>query len=452
MSDAPKPSNLFYLAKARRPVVDRAEGIYLWNESGQRMIDGSSGAMVVNIGHGNQAVLAAMRAQMDKVTFAYRLHFENEPAEDFARRLAAKMPEELDRIFLVSGGSEAVESAIKLARQWAVATDQPQRWKVIGRFPSYHGGTMGSLGMTGDLALTETFAPQIQAMPKIASPSAYRDRDNLSMDERGLRYADLLEQQILAEGPESVLAFIMEPVGGAATAALVAPDSYFTRIRQICDAFGILLIHDEVMTGAGRTGRYLASEHWDCRPDIITLSKGIGSGYTPLGAVATSRRLVDPILAMGGFQHGYTYAGNPLSCAVGLAVLDETERLGCVANAAAMGDLLKSRLDELSNRYPFVANVRGKGLLLGADLLADAENLVRFAKPANVNLRLVELAYQRGLIIYSRRIRGDGVEADNFMLAPPLIITAPQLDELTGILESALQALSAEIAQGLGAA
>lgn len=439
------PSNLFYISRLRRPLVDRAEGIYFWDQSGKRVIDGSSGAMVVNLGHGNRNVLDAMKRQMDRVTFAYRLHFENEPAEELATRLAEKMPGDLDRIFFVSGGSEAVESAIKLARQWAVVTGQQGRWKVISRFPSYHGGTTGSLAVTGDLALTETFAPQTRTMPKISSPTAYRDRDNLSMEQRGLRYADMLEEKILAEGPDSVLAFIVEPIGGAATAALVPPDSYFPRIREICDRYGILLIHDEVMTGAGRTGRYLGGNHWDCRPDIVTMSKGIGSGYAPLGAMAASRRLVGPVLDSGGFQHGYTYAGNPLSCAAGLAVLKEMERLGCIDNAAAMGDLLKHEVETLAKRYPFIANVRGKGLLLGADLVANAETLASLPPAAKANQRLVDLAYERGMIIYSRRIRGDGIESDNFMLAPPLIITKEQVGEMVAILDDALAALAADL-------
>ncbi|CAM5361799.1 adenosylmethionine-8-amino-7-oxononanoate aminotransferase [Aquamicrobium terrae] len=438
-------SHLFYVTRLRRPLVDRADGIYFWTRDGRRFIDGSSGPMVSNIGHGNRNVIEAMRRQMDKTTFAYRLHFENEPAEELARRLAGKMPGDVDGIFFVSGGSEAVESAIKLARQWAVAIGQPKRWKVICRFPSYHGGTIGALGVTGDLALTETFAPQTTAMPAVPAPTAYRDRDNLTMEQRGIRYADMLEEKILAEGPDSVVAFIMEPIGGAATAALVPPDSYFVRVREICDKYGILLIHDEVMSGAARTGKYLGGDHWNCRPDIITMSKGIGSGYAPLGAMAASRRVIRPVLDMGGFQHGYTYAGNPLACAAGLAVLDEMERLGCEANAAAMGELLIRELAGLAKRFPFLAGVRGKGLLIGADMVADPGTFQPLPKDKNANQRLLDLAYERGLIIYSRRIRGDGMELDNFILAPPLIITREQIGEMVGILGDSLEALAAEL-------
>ena len=255
----------------------------------------------------------------------------------------------------------------------------------------------------------------------------------------------MLEERILAEGPESVLGFIMEPIGGAATAALVPPDSYFPRIREICDRYGILLIHDEVMTGAGRTGRYLGGDHWNCRPDIVTMSKGIGSGYAPLGAMAASARLVRPVLDSGGFQHGYTYAGNPLSTAAGLAVLDEMDRLGCAANAETAGALLKQELENLARRYPFIAGVRGKGLLIGADLVADPVTFAPLPRARNANQRLLDLAYERGLIIYSRRIRGDGVEGDNFIVAPPLIITAGQVGELVAILDDSLSALAAEL-------
>ena len=439
-----RPSHLFYQTRLRRPLVDRAEGIYLWDQSGKRMIDGASGAMVVNIGHSNRNVLDAMKRQMDRVTFAYRLHFENEPAEELARRVAARMPNGLDRIFFVSGGSEAVESCLKLARQWAIGTGQPNRWKVISRFPSYHGSTLGALAVTGYDALTKPFTPMMRDMPKIAAPTAYLDRDNLSMEQRGQKYADLLEEKIIAEGPDSVLAFIMEPIGGASTGALVAPDSYYPRIREICDRHGVLLIHDEVMSGAGRTGKFLGGDHWNCRPDLIALSKGFASGYCPLGAMAAPARLVQPVLDAGGFQHGYTYAGNPLACAAGLAVLDEIDRLGLIENAATMGDLLTAELWGLTKRFPFIGDVRGKGLLLAAEFVSDTQTMTPLPKELNAHQRMVDLAYKRGLIIYSRRTRG-GIEGDHFLVCPPMIVTAEQIGEIVGILNDTLEALAAEL-------
>ncbi|MBZ7925688.1 aspartate aminotransferase family protein [Ensifer adhaerens] len=437
-------SHLFYQSRLRRPLVDRAEGIYLFDQDGRRVIDGSSGAMVVNIGHGNRNVLDAMKRQMDRVTFAYRLHFENEPAEDLARRAAEKLPQGMDKIFFVSGGSEAVESCLKLARQWAVATGQKDRWKVISRFPSYHGGTLGALAVTGYAALSEPFSPMMREMPKVAAPTAYLDRDNLTMEQRGIKYADLLEEKIQAEGPESVLAFIMEPIGGASTGALVAPDSYYPRIREICDKYGILLIHDEVMSGAGRTGKFLGGDHWSCRPDLIALSKGFASGYCPLGAMAAPSRIVQPVLDAGGFQHGFTYAGNPLACAAGLAVLDEIDRLGLIDNAAAMGEALKAELVALSNRFPFIGDVRGKGLLLAAEFVSDRETMKPLPKELNAHQRMVDLAYERGLIIYSRRTRG-GVEGDHFLVCPPMIITREQIGEIVAILGDVLEVLAEEL-------
>ncbi|MBN9525110.1 MAG: aspartate aminotransferase family protein [Alphaproteobacteria bacterium] len=439
-----RPSHLFYQTRLRRPLVDRAEGIYLFDQQGRKVIDGSSGAMVVNIGHSNPNVLAAMRAQLDRVTFAYRLHFENDAAEDLAARLVGHMPPGMDKVFFVSGGSEAVESCLKMARQYAVAKGQHGRFKVISRFPSYHGSTLGALAVTGYTALTQPFAPMMHEMPKIPAPTAYLDRDDLTMEERGLRYADMLEAEIRAQGPETVLAFIMEPVGGASTGALVAPDSYYGRIREICDRWGIILIYDEVMSGAGRTGRFLAAEHWNQKPDLIALSKGFAAGYSPLGAMVAPDWMVQPVLDAGGFQHGHTYAGNPLACAAGLAVLDEIERQDLIGNAARMGDRLKTRLEGLKNRFPFIGDVRGKGLLLAAEMVADPLTMRPLPKEKNAYSRIVDLAYDRGLIIYSRRTRG-GFEGDHFLVCPPMIIDEGQVDEVMAILEDSLDALAAEL-------
>ncbi len=439
-----EPSNLFYQSRSRRPLLDRAEGVYMWDVHGKRYLDGSSGAMVSNIGHSNPRVLAAMRDQMDKATFGYRLHFENDPAEKLARRVAGLMPKGLDRVFFVSGGSEAVESALKLARQWAVATGQASRWKVISRYPSYHGSTLGALAVTGMALMTAPFSPMLREMPRIPAPTCYLDRDHLSMEERGLRYAEMLRQEILKQGPETVLGFIMEPVGGASTGALVAPDPYYARIREICDEFGILLIYDEVMSGAGRTGRFMAAEHWGIRPDIVVVSKGFAAGYSPLGAMVADRALVEPVLDHGGFIHGYTYAGNPLACAAGLAVLDEVMDRDLMGNAARIGDLLKSELTGLMARYPFIGDVRGKGLLLAFELVSDRETMAPLPVKHDAYIRLVEHAYERGLIIYSRRTRG-GREGDHFLVCPPMITTQEQVGEIMEKLTASLDALTEEL-------
>ncbi len=284
----------------------------------------------------------------------------------------------------------------------------------------------------------------LAGMPKIPAPTVYLDRDNLTDEARGLKYAELLRDAIISEGPDSVLAFVMEPIGGASTGALVAPDSYYGRIQEICEEFGVLLIYDEVMTGAGRTGKFLAAEHWGVTPDIVALSKGgFGAGYAPLGAIVAGSKIVDAVLDAGGFLHGFTYAGNPMACAAGLAVLEELEERNLIENAALMGDVLMAELHRLMDRYPFIGDVRGKGLLTAFEFVADRSTMEPLPTDLEAHSKLVELAYERGLIIYSRRTRG-GTSGDHFLLAPPLIITKEQIGEMMEILTDALDAFAQE--------
>ena len=416
----------------------------MWDKSGKRYLDGSSGAMVSNIGHSNPSVLAAMQRQMQKSTFGYRLHFETEASEMLAQKLDALSPDGLERVFFVSGGSEAVESTIKLARQYAIAIGESRRWKVISRNPSYHGCTLGALAITGYTPLTAPFEPMMRVMPKIPAPRAYLDGLDADDAATGHHYADMLEACIQAEGPESVLAFIVEPVGGASTGALVPPEGYMERIRQICDRHGVLLIHDEVMSGGGRTGRYFGSEHWGAAPDLAALSKGLGAGYMPLGAMIAHRRIVETVLGAGGFAHGFTYAGNPLACTAGLAVIEEIEAQGLLENAASMGALLKQKLQGLMERFPFIGDVRGKGLLLAFELVSDRDTMTPLPAGINAHEKLVNLAYERGLIIYSRRTR-DGIEGDHFLVCPPMIVTPEQIDEIIGKLTASLDELASSL-------
>lgn len=441
--DGQGKSHLFYQTGQRRPRLARAEGVYMWDVNGKRYLDGSSGAMVCNIGHSNPRVLEAMRRQMEVATFGYRLHFETEPGEALAARVAALAPEGLERVFFVSGGSEAVESAIKLARQYAVARGAAQRWKVISRFPSYHGCSLGALALTGYTPLTAPFDAMMRPMPKIPAPRAYLDGLDASDPATGRHYADMLEAQILQEGPETVLAFIVEPVGGASTGCLVPPAGYMARIREICDQYDVLLIHDEVISGGGRTGTFFAADNWGVAPDMAILSKGFGAGYMPLGAVVADERIVETVLAQGGFAHGFTYAGNPLACAAGLAVLDEIERQDLMANAMAMGRLLESRLHALADRYPVIGDVRGLGLLQAFELVSDRAGMIPLPKEFNAHERLVEAAYDEGLIIYSRRTRG-GNEGDHFIVAPPMISRPEHIDEIDDKLSRALDRFRVE--------
>ena len=441
-------SHLFYQSRQRRPVLDQARGVYMWDVDGKRYLDGSSGAMVCNIGHSNERVLEAMRRQMERSTFGYRLHFQTEASERLAAQTAALCPAGVNRVFFVSGGSEAVESAIKLARQHALAVGQDRRWKVIARQPSYHGCTFGALAVTGYTPLTDPFAPMMRMMPKVPAPRAYLDGLDPDDPATGAHYAAELERCILREGPDTVLAFMLEPVGGASTGALVPPAGYMEAVQEICRRHGVLLILDEVMTGAGRTGRFLAGEHWDMAPDIVVLSKGFAAGYMPLGAIAARDDLVDAVLDAGGFLHGFTYAGNPLACAAGSAVLDEIARLGLVENAEVMGVALRGRLEALMARHPIIGDVRGRGLLMAFEFMTDRARKTPLPAHLNAHQRFVDIAFDMGLIVYSRRTR-DGLEGDHIMVCPPLIVTETHLDEIAGTLDAALTRYGREIAPAL---
>jgi adenosylmethionine-8-amino-7-oxononanoate aminotransferase len=436
-------TNVFYQTRLERPQLACAEGVYLWDVDGKRYLDGSSGAMVSNIGHSNRRVLNAMRKQMDKATFGYRLHFENDAAEKLAKRVAELCPAPLDQVFFVSGGSEAVESCVKMARQYAIARGEPKRVQVISRYPSYHGATLGALALTGYDPLNEPFTPMLRDMPKIPAPTCYLDDDELSDNERGLRYANMLADKIEELGAGNVLAFIVEPIGGASTGALVPPDSYLPRIREICDEHDVLLIADEVMTGAGRTGTFLGCDHWNVVPDIVAMAKGFGAGYMPLGAMVTSAGIVDAVLDHGGFQHGFTSAANPLACATGLAVINEIVDRDLMQNSATTGALLKSRLEDLQAELPIIGNVRGKGLLLAVELVRDRQTMEPLPAAVNAANRVVDLAYERGLIVYARRTRG-GSYGDHLMVCPPMISNAEHVEEIITNLRASLQAFVAE--------
>lgn len=437
-------SNLFYQSGQKRPMLDRALGVYMWDKDGKRYLDGSSGAMVCNVGHSNPQVLSAMQRQMEKSTFGYRLHFETEASEALARKLASLMPKGLNKVFFVSGGSEAVESAMKLARQYAIATGNAERWKVISRSPSYHGCTLGALAVTGYASLTNPFAPMMQVMPKIPAPRAYLDGLDPNDPATGAHYADMLEAKILSEGPETVMGFIVEPIGGASTGALVPPAGYMERIREICDRYDVLLIMDEVMTGAGRTGTFLGSEHWLARPDLVVMSKGLGAGYMPLGAVIADEKIVAAVMNEGGFAHGFTYAGNPLACAAGLAVVEEIERQDLCTNASLMGTKLIARLNGLMQKHEIIGDVRGKGLLTAFEFMVDRESKEPLPRHLNAHQKFVDLAYARGLIVYSRRTR-DGITGDHILVCPPLIADDGHIDEIIDGLDATLINFTQEI-------
>ncbi len=441
------PVQLFYLKKSvpRRPTVARGEGIYLWDTQGRRYIDASSGPVASNLGHGNARVIAASDRQIREVAYASRAFFESPSNIALADSLAELAGPGFERAFFVSGGSEATESAMKLARQYAITQGQGSRWKVLSRNPSYHGGTMGAIAISGDPVSEAAFGPMTRLMPKVPTPFTYRLPEGHTADSWADHCADELERTILREGSETVLAFFLEPVGGLATGALVAPDHYYKRVREICSRHGVLLVFDEVMSGAGRTGRFLAAHHWpDARPDIVTLAKGIGAGYTPLGAVLASREMVEALAEAGGFMNGFTYASNPLSCAIGHAVVAETVERDLIANADAMGERLRQRLLEVQEGSGVIGDVRGKGLLMAIEIVADRRSKAILPAEAQAIPRIVALGMERGLLLYSRRT-ANGKFGEWLMVAPPLIVTAEQVDTIAALIGETVGAFEQQL-------
>ena len=441
------PVQVFYAKKGapRRPTVARAEGIYMWDTEGKRYIDASSGPVVSNIGHGNERVVRAMTEQARKVAYASRSLFENEPNIELADLVTSLAGPGLERAFFVSGGSEATEAAIKLARQYAVVRGETSRWKVIAREPGYHGGTLGALAITGDPEADRIFGALMKPMPKVPAPFSYRLPANHDADSYARQCAAALEDAIRREGPETVLAFIMEPVGGLATGALVAPAHYHRAVREICTRHGVLLIYDEVMSGAGRTGAFLAADHWpDARPDLVTLAKGIAAGYTPMGAVLAPASMVEAVAESGGFMHGHTYAANPLSCAVGCAVVQEMIERKLMANALAMGTRLRARLEALKAESAILGDIRGKGLLMAIEIVVDKETKAPPPAELQAVYRIIELGLERGIALYSRRT-ANGRYGEWLMVTPPLIVTAAEVDEIADLIGATLGAYEEEL-------
>lgn len=434
---------------APRPRVRRAEGVWFEDVDGNRYLDASSGPVVSNLGHGNRRVLEAMARQAAEVAFAYPLQWESEANLRLTQKLTALAGPGFERAFFVSGGSEAVETALKFSRQHAVVTGEPQRWKVIGREPGYHGNTLGALSVTGDPVARALYGPMMRAMPLAPTPFTYRLPANHSAQTYARHCAQALDALIQAEGPETVLAFIMEPIGGLATGALVPPDPYFAAVREICTRHGVKLIFDEVISGAGRTGRFLAAHHWpQARPDLVVLAKGVTAGYTPLGAVLAPAAMVDRVAAAGGFAHGFTYFANPLSAAIGAAVLDELAERDLMGNAARMGALLRAELEAMAGRSALIGDVRGRGLLLAIELVADKATKAPIPPALMAPYRLQALGMRHGIALYCRRTAG-GAYGEWVPITPPLIITQPELRELTGRLEAALAEYETELrAQG----
>ena len=423
------------------PVAVAGEGCYIIDESGKRYLDGSGGAAVSCLGHSHPAVTGAIKAQLDRLAFAHTGFFTSEPAEALASLLVEYAPEGVKHVYFVSGGSEAVEAALKLARQYFVETSQPDRHHIIARRQSYHGNTLGALAAGGNAWRRHIYDPILFETSHIAPCYAYREmRDGESEAAFALRVADELETEILRLGAGNVMAFVAEPVVGATLGAVPALDGYFTRIREICDRHGVLLILDEVMCGMGRTGHMFACEAGGVRPDILTIAKGLGAGYQPIGAMMCSNNIYRAIEAGSGFfQHGHTYLGHPAACAGAHAVVTTLLDEQLIGRVKGQGRKLMTELQARFAEHPHIGEIRGRGLFLGMEFVADRKTKAPFAPEEGRNKRLKAAAFEAGLICYPMGGTIDGHRGDHVLIAPPFIISDDQIGELCDKLESAVK-------------
>ncbi len=398
------------------PAIACAEGALLWDTEGKRYLDGAGGAVVVNVGHGRREIAEAMAAQAEAAAYVHGTQFTSEVLEDYTRRLARHAPGDCNRLYLVSGGSEANETAVKLARAYQLANGRPQRHKVVRRSVSYHGNTLSTLALSGRPNLQAPYRPMLAVTPEAPAPFCHHCPLGKTYPECRVACADELVTVIEREGPDTVAAFLAEPI--------------------ICDEHGVVLIADEVMTGFGRTGRFFATEWSGALPDVVTCGKGMSGGYAPVGAVLASERIVKTLAESGGFTHGFTFSHNPVACR---ATLDILEREALVERAAAMGEVLGRLLAPL-REHSHVGDVRGPGLLWGIELSADKASRRPFARSAGKAETLAARAFADGLVTYPSSGFADGTNGDVVMLAPPFVVTEEQLEEMAGILERALTA------------
>ena len=424
------------------PVATAAQGITITDSAGRSYIDASGGAAVSCLGHGHPDVIAALHEQVDRIAYAHTGFFTTEPAEALADDLVEHAPEGLSHVYLVSGGSEAVEAALKMARQYFVEIGQPQRRHIIARRQSYHGNTLGALAAGGNEWRRAQFRPLLIEAHHIAPCFAYREqREGESDADYAARAADELEAKILELGAENVAAYVAETVVGATLGAVPPVADYLRRIRDICDRHGVLLILDEVMCGMGRTGTLHACEQEGVAPDLMTIAKGLGGGYQPIGAVLLSQRIFDAFAAgTGFFQHGHTYMGHPMAAAAALAVQRVIRRDGLLENVRAMGDRLDARLRECFGQHPHVGDIRGRGLFRAIELVQDRETREPFDPARRLHARIKAESMARGLMVYPMGGTIDGARGDHVLLAPPFILTPDDVDEIVGRLSQAVAA------------
>ncbi len=420
----------------------RGDGVYIIDAEGKRYLDASGGAAVSCLGHSDEDVRKAIKDQVDEIAFAHTGFFTTEAAEELAGFLAEGAPDGIEWVYFSSGGSEAMETALKMSRQYFIETGRPERTRFISRTQSYHGNTLGALAVGGNALRREPYLPLLMDVTHIAPCHAYRYRfDGESEEAYGLRAADELEAALLKLGPETVVAFVAETVVGATLGASPAAPGYFKRIREICDRYGVLLILDEVMCGMGRTGTLHACEQDGVSPDIMTLAKGLGAGYQPIGATLVSNRVFEAFRrGSGAFEHGHTYNGHPTACACALAAQKAIKDRNLLANVKAQGTVLAQSLVRRFAGNPFVGDIRGRGLFRGIELVADKETKAPFDPALGLHSRIKKEAMDRGLICYPNGGAADGVRGDHVLLAPPFIIEKEEVEELVDKLASAIDA------------
>jgi adenosylmethionine-8-amino-7-oxononanoate aminotransferase len=429
------------------PVAVKGEGIWIHDSEGKKYLDASAGAAVSALGHSDASVRLAMQKQMDQLAFAHSGFFTTEAMEALADKLTTNAPGNLDHVYYLSGGSEAMEAALKMTRQYFIEIGQPERQHFIARRQSYHGNTLGALSVGGNQFRRQPFEPLLMDVTHISSCHYWRgQRDGENEVQYGHRVADELEAAIQAREPGTVAAFIAEPVVGATLGAATAVPGYFKRIREICNRHGILLILDEVMCGMGRTGSLYACEQEGVVPDLITIAKGLGAGYQPIGAVLLSDNIYQAIqTGSGAFQHGHTYMGHAVSCAAALAVQERIEEGNLLAAVVDRGDDLDRALVERFGNHRFVGNIRGRGLFRAIELVADRETKAPFDPDLKVHARIKAEAMARGLMCYPMGGTINGIHGDHVLLAPPYIVTSADIEDLADRLADAVDFVSQEL-------
>ncbi|WHX38990.1 aspartate aminotransferase family protein [Mesobacillus sp. AQ2] len=421
------------------PEIDYGKGIYLFDKDGKKYLDAASGAVTANIGHGVPEIILAMYEQSKRVSFVYRSQFTSEPAEKLAEKISDSLPGDLNWSFFVNSGSEATETALKIAIQYWQEKGMKSKIKILSRWVSYHGITLGALSMSGHPGRRARFVPLLEEFPTISPPYCYRCPYQKSAPECGYLCAMELEGAIKRIGADHIAAFIAEPVIGAAGGAISPPEGYYETIKKICDENNILFIADEVMTGFGRTGSMLAMEHWNIIPDIVALGKGMGAGYAPIAATVVSDHVMEPILKGSKvIMSGHTLSANPQSCAAALAVLEYLENNHILKDVESRSVYLKNKLDRLKTQFTFIGDVRGKGLLLGMEFVKLPAAKIPFDQSVKLTELVVRTGRDHGILLYPAAAGLDGLSGDAVIIAPPLTITKREIDELIALLKTTL--------------